>query len=97
MYCRPRCHACELHLFSNKTTYSKTSLLTLPAPNTRIWSDDAGVESTWGKHYRIDAQSCAKHTLPDTAITGLTRSETTAICIGIPSGELMATVSEGLN
>ncbi|MDB5783191.1 DUF6216 family protein [Caballeronia mineralivorans] len=81
---------------SNKATGSKTTMLRMQVSKTWIWSDGASVESVLGKHWRIDAESCSKHTLPDTTITGLTDAETTAICNGIANGKLKAAVSDGL-
>ena len=81
---------------SNKATHSATTMITMRVSKTWMWSDGASVEGIWGKPWRIDAQSCASHTLPDTSTTGLTSTETTAICNGIPDGELRTTVKEGL-
>lgn len=81
---------------SNKATTSKTTMINMRVSKTWMWSDGASVEGIWGKPWRIDAQSCANHTLPDTSLTGLTSTETTAICNGIPDGELRTTVKEGL-
>lgn len=81
---------------SNTATTSKTTMINMRVSKTWMWSDGTSVEGIWGKPWRIDAQSCAKQALPDTAITGLTNAETAAVCHGIPDGELKALVSEGL-
>ena len=81
---------------SNKATTSRTTTISMRVSKTWMWSDGASVEGIWGKPWRIDAQACTQHTLPSTSITGLTDTETTAICNGIPDGELRTTVKEAL-
>lgn len=81
---------------SNKATTAKTTMIHMRVSKTWMWSDGASVEGIGGTPWRIDAQACSQHTLPDTSTTGLTSNETTAICNGISDGELKATVKEGL-
>ncbi|SDE09549.1 DUF6216 family protein [Paraburkholderia lycopersici] len=80
----------------DKATSSTTTMIRMRVSKTWLWSDGRSVVGIVGQAWRIDAQSCARHTLPDTSITGLTDAETAAICQGIPSGDLQTTVNEGL-
>lgn len=83
-------------LVLGKATDSSTTLIRMRVSKTWMWSDGKSVEGILGQTWRIDAQSCNRHTLPATSLTGLTADETTALCQGIPSGDLETTVNEGL-
>ncbi|MDR8071038.1 DUF6216 family protein [Burkholderia cenocepacia] len=80
----------------DKATNSRTTMISMRISKTWMWSDGTSVEGIWGQPWRIDAQSCGRPPLADTSITGLTDAETTAICRGIPNGDLQTTVNEGL-
>jgi hypothetical protein len=73
----------------------KATLLKMNVSGTWFTSDGTSVNAVWGG-WRIDSQSCTKHTLPDIKVTGLTGAETTAICNGIADGELKTMVSDPL-
>ncbi|WP_118181127.1 DUF6216 family protein [Paraburkholderia phosphatilytica] len=80
----------------DKATNSRTTMIRMRVSKTWMWSDGKSVEGVLGQPWRIDAQSCARHTLPGRSITGLTDGETSAICQGIPGGDLQTTVNDGL-
>ncbi|MBN3748306.1 hypothetical protein G3N96_23190 [Burkholderia sp. Se-20373] len=79
-----------------KASTSRTTLLTMHASKTWLWSDGASVEGVRGKPWRLDARSCASFPLPAPALTRLTDNETVAICKGFADGTLKDTVSKGL-
>lgn len=74
---------------------AKTTLFRMKVSGTWFSSDGANVDAVWGR-WRIDSRSCMTHTLPDIKLTGLTESETAAICSGIAGGELKTMVSDSL-
>jgi Family of unknown function (DUF6216) len=77
------------------TPDSRTTLFKMKVSGTWFSSDGTSVNAVWGR-WRIDAQSCMKHTLPDTNLSGLTGTEAAAICDGIAGGELKTMVSDAL-
>lgn len=83
-------------LILGKATDYSTTVIHMRVSKTWMWSDGKSVEGIWGQTWRNDAQSCNRHTLPATSLTGMTAAETTPLCHGIPSGDLLTTVNEGL-
>jgi len=74
---------------------SKVTFLTMKVSGTWFSSDGTSVNGIW-ERWQIDSQSCMKHILPDLNLTGLTGTETAAICDGIAGGELKTVVGDSL-
>jgi len=77
------------------TPDSKATMFKMKVSGTWFSSDGTSVDAVWGR-WRIDSQSCMKHTLPDTNVSGLTGTEAAAICDGIADGELKTMVGDAL-
>lgn len=80
---------------SGRAASSEATWFRMNVSKTWFSSDGTSVNAVWG-HWRIDSESCVKHTLPDVKVTGLTSAETTSICNAIASGELKAKVRDSL-
>lgn len=80
---------------SGRSASSKATWFRMNTSGTWFSSDGTSVNAIWGG-WRIDSQQCAKHVLPDAAVTGLSGDEAASICKAMVDGELKTMVSDSL-
>ncbi|WP_053572865.1 DUF6216 family protein [Caballeronia cordobensis] len=75
---------------------SNNALLTMKASGVMFLSNGSEATSLFGR-WRYDKAACAAGRIPETRRTGLTDSESSALCTGLAEGLLMRPVEEGLS